>query len=264
MEATALKSRAWKEITMSTTKRLTMLTMAVVVAACCNFAAMVQQSSGDEAMSFQKASKTFTRYKQWTFGGLHKGSLYPTSKGIRYYSLTSRVNNKFLLIKKIPVAGIVNDPRPYSAYALAWSGNSPPNQRSWGFSTKDKTSTSPIRYGEPIAIQSLQAATNSLSGGLKYIQYSRRPVGVDVRLTKKKTYEWAFLGGLPGTSIVTNDVVVLYNLRLQQPLIHAKQKGKIADINFSEHAGIEAVHTRVKKNRAAVKFLLMPGVVVGK
>jgi len=50
MEVTALKSRAWKELTMSTTKLLTMLTMAILIAACGSTAALAQRGGTSQAI----------------------------------------------------------------------------------------------------------------------------------------------------------------------------------------------------------------------
>ena len=79
-----------------------------------------------------------------------------------------------------------------------------------------------------------------------------------IRHSKKKSFEWALIGGKPGHPIKTGDVVVLYNLKRKQPLIYFR--GQLFDVGWPDKTDIKDSPNQVAKMRAAAKVLLMPGV----
>jgi len=82
------------------------------------------------------------------------------------------------------------------------------------FFIRQSDSSEPLKYGETI----------SLANGKQpsFVNYERRPVGINLGFSNSPSFEWKILGGKPGTLVRTKEWVALYNLKSEkgEPLIH--------------------------------------------
>jgi hypothetical protein len=169
---------------------------------------------------FLKALQVMSPYRQWMIGANKTGLVYPksswnTGSMQRNYNLKDKVVRKFLQYENMGAG---------RGMELDWTDHASANmaiQKSqWFFSTPHGSGSvqPPIVYGEPIAM-----AWGSKS---KFVKHSRRMTGVNLDWSGGPSYEWAILGGRPGTTVKRGkDTIILYNLTINQPLIRFDRKG---------------------------------------
>jgi hypothetical protein len=220
-------------------------------------------------MSFTEASKLVSRYRQLMIGNYHTPgnksafvlpAVQDASLNKKRYYVKGTVNRNFLELEIGSGTGLF-ETGLHSQFHLVWNEKRDFYKTRWFFHRKSSSKYA-IRYGEPLAIQ-LKFWVGGGRGDdySSYIKYGRR-VGAIIRHAKTKSFEWALIGGKPGEPIRTGDVVVLYNLKRQQPLIYFRGKGN--DVGWPDSADIKDSPQQTAKKRAAAKALLMPGVIVGK
>ena len=221
--------------------------------------------SGSGAMSFTEASQLFSRFKQLkigrnpTYGTEPSEYVLPatkdTSRNVNSHNIKGTVNGKFLELRRYGGGSIFSG--PYGDFHLSWSEKRTPDKARWFFHRKSSTSNA-IRYGEPLSIELRFRIESNAWKGKDHNSYIRNnpSSGPVVRHGKKKSFEWALIGGKPGHPIRAGDVVVLYNLKRKQPLIYFR--GQALDVGWPDRVGIKDSPQQVAKMRAAAKVLLMP------
>ncbi len=211
------------------------------------------------SVSVADASKVMAPYKQWMIGANKTGLVYtsvldgPVDK---QYNLKGSAIRKFLQYEKQGTFGGIN---------LGWTDNASARtatESSKWFFTRPYGSYSfvrPIVYGERIAI----------AWGSKkdpYVKYATRRVGINLDWSKKPAYEWAILGGRPGTDVKRGEEwVIIYNLKHKMPLMYF-DRTKGGDIGWPDSTRWGAGSLVLKNNVTmddAVKALLMPGAWIG-
>jgi len=212
---------------------------------------------------FTEASQLFSRHKHMRLTAVDRLGrdepefVSPTPVGTLFnsYHIMETTNGKFLGLERLPSQ--VFPTGSDAEYHPSWSAK---RRGSFTFHRSSPT-TIPIRYGEPLAMQmSWVTGERMLVEHSSYVLNGKSSGGA-IRHSKKKSFEWALIGGTPGRQIRTGSVVVLYNLKRQQPLIY--YKGQLFDVGWPDQADIKEGYQQVAKMRAAAKVLLMPGVAVG-
>ena len=167
-----------------------------------------------EDVKFLKALNAMSPYMQWMIGANKTGLVYPKSSWStgsmqRNYNLKNKTVRKFLQYENMGAG---------RGMELDWTDHASANmaiQKSqWFFSTPHGSGSvqPPIVYGEPIAM-----AWGSKS---KFVKFSKQTVGVNLDWSSAPSYEWVILGGRPGTTVKRGkDWIILYNLKINQPLI---------------------------------------------
>jgi hypothetical protein len=91
---------------------------------------------------------------------------------------------------------------------LGWTDNASPateaKVRRW-FLDRPGTDTSPIRYGEPVALGN--------GGKPSFIRYGERTVGINLEWSDTPVFEWKLLGGTVGQPVNAKDPVAIYNTK---------------------------------------------------
>jgi hypothetical protein len=165
-----------------------------------------------KGISFDEACKVMASSRQWMIGANKTGLLYPnrTNNGLasKDYNIKGLTRRKFLQYEKQGVFGGIN---------IGWtndaSAGTATKSSKWYFSRPGASQKS-LRYGEPIALAWRRGTDH-------YVKYGKKRVGINLSWSKKPSYEWAILGGKPGTSVKRGiDHVIIYNLKKKQPLIY--------------------------------------------
>lgn len=209
-----------------------------------------------EDVRFLKALKLMHPYTQWMIGANKTGAVYtsladgPDSKR---YNLKGKGVRKFLQYEKQGTFGGINLGWTDNASAKTATGSS-----QWYF-TKPFGAYSfvrPVVYGERVALAWRR-------GENQYVKYAKRNVGINLDWSKKPSFEWAILGGKPGTDVKRGeDWVILYNLKHKMPLMYF-DRTKGGDIGWPDSTRWGTGSLVLKNNVTmdnAVKALLMPGV----
>ncbi|QEG33769.1 hypothetical protein [Bythopirellula goksoeyrii] len=170
-----------------------------------------------KSFTFEESSQALAQYKQWMIGanntgkvthGLPKGPLADAQ-----YNLKGLVPRKFLQYEKQGTFGGIN---------LGWTDNASASTATksakWYFvATTDGSAPvvgGSLHFGDPIALA-------WGSGKKPYVKYSKRNVGINLNWSSKPSFEWAVLGGVPGSEVRRGeDVVILFNLKHRQPMMY--------------------------------------------
>jgi hypothetical protein len=267
-----------KDTTMTTQKRVATLVLALVVTASLAANATAQrrgntriQSSqltvqttragflnpqSPEDVKFLKALNTMSPYMQWMIGANKTGLVYPKSSWStgsmqRNYNLKNKTVRKFLQYENMGVRG---------GMKLDWtdhaSANMATQKSQWFFSTPHGSGSvqPPIVYGEPIAM--------TWGSKSKFVKFSKQTVGVNLDWSSAPSYEWVILGGRPGTTVKRGkDWIILYNLKINQPLIRFDRKsgGGIGFVGETRAGDSQAsLRTFLRKIYRASKTLMIP------
>ena len=216
---------------------IVLLVNTVVMTASLSHAATVR----DHRVNGQQAESDVAVFKTWVIGANRSGVvdavISPTSPQSSRYSLKGLDNKKFFQYERQGKFGGIN---------LGWTDNAnaqtakdtsywilvPKNQsRRVGEKNRGEAIRStPIKYGEVIALgkQARQRTSDvwRLRNTWEFLKYGQRNVGINLNWEKLPAYEWAVLGGTPGTTVkLGKDKVILYNLKHKQPMIYVVRNG---------------------------------------
>jgi hypothetical protein len=206
-------------------------------------------------------------YKQWVIGANTTGFVESKSSwnhlAAHRYNLKGTDNRKYFQYEK------------QDGMNLGWTDNETAqtavDRSQWFFSWKSGSGVTDnaILYGQPIAI----AWGPGSKPFLKYakqpiLSYWNRPVGIDLDWSNKPVYEWAILGGRPGTKVKRGvETIILYNLKFKRPLVRFDRAvgGDIGWPGSKRNGGTDGI----KDPRffdildRAARAMLMPGVAIG-
>jgi len=174
-----------------------------------------------DSISFEKANQLMAPYKQWMIGANNTGTVRhglpngPVADA--QYNLKGSVPRKFLQYEKQGTWRGIN---------LGWTDNASAStaikRAKWYFvATADGSAPvvgGSLHFGDPIALA-------WGSGKKPYIKYSKRNVGINLNWSSKPSFEWAVLGGNPGSIVKRGeDLVILFNLKHRQPMIYFNRR----------------------------------------
>ncbi|RBP51038.1 hypothetical protein [Arenicella xantha] len=199
-------------------------------------AAERERASVDHRVNFESAANEVAVFKTWMIGangsGVVDAVIKPTSPIGSRYNLKGLDNRKFLQYERQGYFGGIN---------LGWTNNASAKTAAdssyWVFVPKDQSRrvgvkdrgealrAQPIKYGELIALgrqpKPRSPGASTPNNSWRFLKYSKRKKGINLNWDKKPVYEWAVLGGKPGTTVrAGKDWVILYNVKHKQPMIY--------------------------------------------